>query len=129
MDGDKLRERVAEERRQRGWLSVRSAAVAATEAGASISYTTWNDWESGKRPLGDSMRRAVMLLFDWPYGWPENPPPAGGEVSPPDDPAGGWVSLAQHVDLHRRVEELAEQVRVMGAEVERLSRSQRRGAQ
>lgn len=127
MNEDDVRSLVIDERRRRGLLSARAAAAAATDAGSTISYTTWNEWETGKRPIGDSMRRAVMSLFGWPHDWPENPPAPA--VSPPDDLVGGSVSLAQHVELHRRVEELAEQVRVLGAEVERLSRSERRGAQ
>lgn len=69
-----MRALVIAERRQRGLLSGRAAAAAAAEAGATISYTTWNEWETGKRPIGDSMRRAVMTLFGWPPDWPENPP-------------------------------------------------------
>lgn len=121
-----MRDLVIAERRRLGYMSGRAAAVAAEEAGAPISYTTWNDWEKGARPLGDKIRVAVMTLFGWPSDWPENPPADG--LNPPDESGGGWVSLAQHVELHRQVEELAEQIRVLGAAVERLSRSQRRDA-
>jgi hypothetical protein len=73
---DALRSLVASERQRRGYMSGRAASTAAQEAGARISYTTWNEWETGKRDLGDSMRRAVMVLFGWPYDWPEHPPEA-----------------------------------------------------
>lgn len=82
---DEARSRVASERRERGYFSVRSAASAASNAGAEISYTTWSEWEKGKREIGDAMRRAVMVLFGWPADWPENPP---DEDPPPTSGAG-----------------------------------------
>lgn len=119
MDEAAARRRVVEERRRRGLLSARAAAGAASDAGARVSYTTWSEWENGKRPIGDSMRRAVMVLFDWPDDWPERPD--DDFTQPPETtPPGGWVSLEQHVRLQEHVDSLAARVQELGAEVERL---------
>jgi len=97
-DAGDVRARVVQERERRGYFSGRAAATAAANKGARISFTTWNDWESGARQLGDAMRSAVMVLFDWPSDWPENPPPV--EWSPDVSLLRGEVArLAQVVDL------------------------------
>jgi hypothetical protein len=95
---DELRARVAREREARGYFSIRAAARAAEACGARVSYTTWSDWENGRRPLGDVVRRAVMLLFGWPADWPENPPddrPPGGDTD------GEITRLAAEIERQR----------------------------
>lgn len=120
MSEDEARRRVAAERQRRGYFSVRAAAAAAEKAGVRISNTTWSDWESGKRPVGDAVRGAVMVLFDWPADWVENPPDSSALATTPAPPPGGWVSLERHVRLQDQVDSLAARVQELGAEVERL---------
>lgn len=129
-----LRERVAAERERRGYFSVRQAATAAEAAGAAISYTTWQDWENGKRPLGDKLRRAVMVLFAWPADWPENPPavddavPRGevsslrGEVSSlrAELEAERAARRSEVQELRDTVEELIDQLGAIAAAVDDL---------
>ena len=122
MNDDELRRRVIAERNRLGYFSARSAASAAQARGAAISNTTWSDWEAGNRPIGDKVRRAVMVLFGWPHDWPESPPDEPLSPPPDPDPDGGWATLEQHVRLQDQVDSLIARVQELDAEVARLRR-------
>lgn len=104
---------------------MRAAAGAASDAGADISYTTWQDWESERRPLGDAMRRAAMVLFGWPDDWPERAPDI--PTTTPDHSEVEAAPLRLVQDLALEVESLTALVGEMGAEMERLRRELGRG--
>lgn len=96
-------DRVKVERQLRGW-SVRAAA-----AHGQCSNTTWGTYEaSGK--VTAKVRTAVALAFDWPGGWPENPPP----VAPIDD--------ERIAAIEREVAELRAVVEQLAQEVQRMTR-------
>lgn len=96
-----------------------------------ISSSMIGHVEAGRRSLGvaslEQIEQALNLDQQQRATLREARNQASNRTSSP--PGGGGVSLEQHMALHRDVEQLAEQVRVLGAEVARLSRSKRRGAQ
>lgn len=65
-------DRVAGERRQRGW-SIRAAANA-----GGISNTLWGRYENGEAELSGRIRQAVATAFGWPMSWPEEPASGAG---------------------------------------------------
>lgn len=67
-------DRVAGERRQRGW-SIRAAAHA-----GGISNTLWGRYEAGEAELSGRIRQAVATAFGWPMSWPEDPGAGGPDV-------------------------------------------------
>lgn len=95
-----LAERVRAERLGRGW-SVRDAASA-----AGLSNTWWARFEEGLQPITDGIVAGVALAFEWPADWPTQP----------DD--GPLAALrAQMAELAARVDELQEQVELLGGVV------------
>lgn len=94
-----------------------------------VSNGAVGQWETGRT----SPKRATAMKLDRVLGADGRVLAAYGyaAISPPvdSDPGVGWVSLEQHLELHREVTQLAARVRELGDEVARLSRSKRRGAQ
>ena len=89
------RERMAVERKRRGW-SQRQAAEH-----AQIAHSLWSLMENGDRPISDKSRVAIAAAFDWPLDWPDVEPGA-----PPQ-------SVSEFDALKERVADLEALVRAL----------------
>ena len=98
---EQRRERVAIERRLRGW----SQRDAATEGGT--SNQTWSTFERTGR-VTDAVQAAVKMAFDWPIDWADNLPAA--EVS------ANWQA-----DVDRKISELYELLAGVAVEMEKMA--------
>lgn len=117
-------ERVAEERRLRGHLSIRQVS-----AGTSTSNETWSKFER-TGIVTPKIRLAVAEAFGWPSDWPEQLPPL-----PPPEAADALSrlevavrALADETAGRQQVEDLSEhlvsiaaQLQAQGATLERLA--------
>ena len=108
-----LRARVEAERKRRGRMSVREAAVA-----GNISNTTWGKFETGEIAVTRAIRRGVATAFDWNEDWPERPPPM--PLTPMDE-------IRADLDrMSREIADVTEQNRRMRGEIASLVQQNQR---
>lgn len=108
-----LRARVEAERKRRGRMSMREAAVA-----GNISNTTWGKFETGEIEVTRAIRRGVATAFDWNEDWPERPPPM--PLTPMDEIRGDLDRMS------REIADVTEQNRRMRREIASLAQQNQR---
>jgi hypothetical protein len=119
IDEPALRRRVELEIGLRG-LSARKCSQL---TGGTPSNSVWSKWLAGDAKLGNSLKAAVAVVFDWPSDWWLNTPPL--ELREPGDPT--LRELSEKLDqvleiLGRMAAQNAELADVLGAPSRRPSR-------
>jgi hypothetical protein len=61
-----------------------SARKCSQMTGGSPSNSVWSKWLAGDAKLGNALKAAVAVVFDWPTDWWLNPPPL--DLREPGDP-------------------------------------------